>query len=52
MNGANHYSVRYQDWHYINYNGQEEELYQQTDDPEEWMNLANDSTMGNVNIMV
>ncbi|MCD6346800.1 MAG: hypothetical protein J7L96_05200 [Bacteroidales bacterium] len=26
--GANHYSVGYHDWHYINYNGQEEELYQ------------------------
>lgn len=40
--GANHYSVRYKDWHYINYNGVEEELYKQTDDPEEWTNLAND----------
>ena len=40
--GANHYSVGYHDWHYINYNGQEEELYQQTDDPQEWTNLAVD----------
>ncbi len=35
-----HYSVRIDQWHYINYNGDEEELYDQDTDPEEWYNLA------------
>ncbi|MBT3751237.1 MAG: sulfatase [Bacteroidetes bacterium] len=38
--GANHYSVRQNEWHYINYNGNEEELYNQSTDPEEWNNIA------------
>jgi len=38
--GSNHYSVIKDEWHYINYNGNEEELYNLDDDPEEWQNLA------------
>lgn len=34
------YSVRYQDWHYIRYVDDSEELYNLADDPEEWDNLA------------
>ncbi len=37
-----HFSVRSASWHYINYNGQEEELYKLSDDPEEWYNLADE----------
>jgi hypothetical protein len=36
----NHYSVVKGDWHYINYDGMEEELYNLVEDPEEWTNLA------------
>ncbi len=35
-----HYSIRKNEWHYINYNGDEEELYNLETDPEEWNNLA------------
>jgi arylsulfatase A-like enzyme len=42
--GENHYSVRSGHWHYINYDGDEEELYNLEDDPEEWQNLAADSS--------
>lgn len=34
------YSIRYRDWHYINYVDESEELYNLTKDPEEWHNLA------------
>ena len=30
-------------WHYILYDGKEEELYHMKHDPEEWTNLANDT---------
>ena len=38
--GDKNYSVRLNEWHYINYNGADEELYNLDDDPEEWTNLA------------
>lgn len=38
--GDNHFSIRKDQWHYILYNGNEEELYNLDDDPEEWKNLA------------
>ncbi len=34
------YSVRYQNWHYIRYVDDSEELYDLDKDPEEWYNLA------------
>ncbi len=40
MLGDHHYSVRKNKWHYILYDGKEEELYDQEKDPEEWNNLA------------
>lgn len=39
------YSVMYQDWHYIQYGGIEEELYNLKEDPNEWTNRANDATL-------
>ena len=38
--GDNHYSIVKDEWHYINYNGEQEELYNLNEDPEEWYNLA------------
>jgi len=32
----------YGKWHYINYDGTDEELYDLEADPEEWTNLASD----------
>ncbi len=37
-----HFSVMHDNWHYINYNGLEEELYMIDQDIEEWNNLASD----------
>lgn len=42
--GDNHYSIIKDQWHYINYNGVEEELYNMEQDPEEWHNLAGDTS--------
>ena len=42
------YSVRYEDWHYIRYIDDSEELYNLKDDPEEWSNLASDATFEDV----
>jgi len=36
------YSVRYENWHYIRYIDDSEELYELDSDPEEWHNLAAD----------
>lgn len=36
------YSVRYQNWHYIRYVDDSEELYDLDQDPEEWYNLASE----------
>ena len=36
------YSIRYENWHYIKYIDDSEELYNLADDPEEWHNLAGD----------
>jgi arylsulfatase A-like enzyme len=36
------YSVRYENWHYIKYIDDSEELYKLDEDPEEWRNLASD----------
>lgn len=40
--GDNNFSIVKGKWHYINYNDTEEELYNLTEDPEEWYNLAGD----------
>ncbi len=40
----NHYSIIKGQWHYINYDGKEEELYNLETDPEEWQNLAEDAS--------
>lgn len=42
------YSIRYENWHYIRYIDDSEELYNLEDDPEEWHNLAEDQQYGNV----
>ena len=42
------YSVRYEDWHYIRYIDDSEELYNLQDDPEEWWNLASDANVAHV----
>ena len=34
------YSIRFKDWHYINYVDGSEELYNLEEDDEEWNNLA------------
>ena len=44
----NYYSVRMNNWHYINYGGEEEELYNLEKDPEEWYNLANDRSYSTI----
>lgn len=36
------YSIRTEDWRYIRYGNDAEELYDQTSDPEQWRNLADD----------
>lgn len=41
--GEEHISVIENHWHYILYDGKEEELYHMKNDPEEWTNLASDS---------
>lgn len=38
----NEFSVRTEDWHYIHYIDDSEELYDLGADPEEWRNLASD----------
>lgn len=40
MHAVRHFSVRKGDWHYILYDGKEEELYDLKNDPEEWENSA------------
>lgn len=42
------YSIRYENWHYIKYLDDSEELYNLDDDPEEWHNLALDETLVDV----
>lgn len=37
------YSIRYDDWHYIRYIDESEELYDLKTDPHEWTNLADNS---------
>ena len=37
------YSIRKDQWHYISYDGIDEELYNLEEDPEEWSNLATDA---------
>ncbi len=40
MHSDSYFSIRKDDWHYISYNEEEEELYDLEKDPEEWKNLA------------
>jgi arylsulfatase A-like enzyme len=40
VEGSEHYSIRKDDWHYIEYGDGTAELYDQSKDPEEWQNLA------------
>lgn len=42
------YSVRYEDWHYIRYIDDSEELYDLAADPEEWHNLAVDAAYAEI----
>jgi arylsulfatase A-like enzyme len=44
----NHYSIVKDHWHYIIYDGTEEELYNLKEDPEEWHNLAADAAHENI----
>ena len=44
----NHYSVILDQWHYINYDGKDEELYNLKEDPNEWYNRADDASLKNV----
>ena len=37
------YSIRYENWHYIKYIDDSEELYNLDEDPEEWHNLASNT---------
>jgi len=39
------FSVRYKNWHYINYVDESEELYDLNTDPNEWRNLATNEDM-------
>jgi arylsulfatase A-like enzyme len=43
LEGWEHYSIRQDDWHYIEYGDGTAELYNLAKDPEEWRNLAGDS---------
>lgn len=43
MQGSEYFSVRKEDWHYIQYSEGEMELYNLKSDPEEWQNLAGKS---------
>jgi arylsulfatase A-like enzyme len=40
VEGWEHYSIRKDDWHYIEYGDGTAELYDLAKDPEEWRNLA------------
>jgi arylsulfatase A-like enzyme len=42
------YSVRYENWHYIKYIDDSEELYKLDEDPEEWRNLASDERFAGI----
>jgi arylsulfatase A-like enzyme len=42
LNRPEDYSISDQDWRYIHYNDDSEELYQISSDPHEWSNLATD----------
>lgn len=42
------YSIRYENWHYIKYLDDSEELYNLDKDPEEWHNLASDDGYANI----
>lgn len=44
------YSVRYQDWHYIKYVDDSEELYHLKEDPHEWHNLAAEESKTNIKL--
>jgi len=44
----NYYSIVKEHWHYINYDGSEEELYDLNKDPHEWNNLAADASYAKV----
>lgn len=44
------YSVRYNDWHYIKYIDDSEELYDLNTDPEEWYNLAEMDSLDEIKI--
>ena len=46
------YSIRYQDWHYIRYIDNSEELYDLAEDPEEWTNLAAETGLADTKAMM
>ena len=41
----NNHAVRNEEWRYIRYNNGDEELYNESQDPNEWKNLATDSSL-------
>lgn len=42
------YSVRYNEWHYIKYIDDSEELYNLESDPDEWVNLSSELSLQNI----
>lgn len=42
------YSIRFENWHYIRYIDESEELYDLDSDPEEWNNLADDERFSDI----
>lgn len=46
--GDNHYSVIQDQWHYINYDNTEEELYNLAEDPHEWHNIADVASFASI----
>jgi arylsulfatase A-like enzyme len=50
--GDKHYSVIKDEWHYINYDGRQEELYNLKEDPEEWYNLADSESYSGLKLQL
>ena len=46
------YSVRFENWHFIRYIDGSEELYNLTEDPEEWHNLAQEGDLEDTRLML
>ncbi len=46
--GRGNYAVRTRDWRYIRYYNGDEELYNHSEDPDEWTNLANSPSVADI----